>query len=461
MFTEPRSSILPKKHKEVIMLKSILLLSTLFTTYTAQAVTENQMYETVKNHILSKAHCENEGRENEPFWKIMTIPMKVQMPAEINRLNHVTKVKKIDYDLKGSKFGCGLGKHGSLVISPGRTESSIEYYETAMDFIKKGFSPVYVIDHVGQGFSPRLIEDDANKAHIHNFKDYFLALNNFVNKVTLDLKTVEGRNQEPLFFTSNSMGGAIGVAYFQMKGDKNPFKSAAILGPMLRVNYLGFPGGLSDANENPNGVTCPTRFQKVIGSEAGVIANAIVQRKKYGYSAYSTSNARALEQEYGTAYVFGKRDYDTSFALAPEQVMTHSKTRFEHKTFLWESKEMQDLYASLDLPSPIVAAPTVQWASESASSNIDLRKKSNLKKMSTKMPLAIITGSRDARAYNPQPDCSHDMSYHINFCKKMNQAVGKKVCQFTELKGAFHEIYKESDLYRDAAINLVVDHFLK
>ncbi len=443
------------------MLKVTSLVSILLLTSPSFALSEQIAYETLKDNLIHGLNCQNEGREKEPFWKVMNVKTKIHMPAKINRLRMVTKVKEIPYNLKGSKFGCGVGKNGSIVIGPGRTESSIEYYETALDFISKGFSPIYVIDHVGQGFSPRLIKEDYHKAHIHDFNDYVTALDDFVKSVERDLDQVEGRKKQPLFYTSNSMGGGIGVSYFQKKGEANPFKAAAIVAPMLRVNYLGFPGGLSDAEENPNGVTCPTRIQNVLGSEAGVILNGIIQGKTRGYSAYSTSNARALEEQYGTAYVFGRRDFENSFAKAPEQVMTHSKERYEHKSFLWESNEMISLYDEMGLPSPVVAAPTVQWARESAIFNLKSRKKKNLKKISKNMPLSIITGENDARAYRPKKDCSHDMGYHIKFCERMNKAVGRGACTFNEIKGAYHEIYKESDYYRNQAIDKVVNHFLK
>ncbi len=442
------------------MKRVMLTVGTLLLTSQLHALSENTIYETIRDHLMNGQTCADEGRENEPFWKIMSVATKVHMPVKINRLRMVTKVKEIPYELKGSKFGCKVGKYGSIVIGPGRTESSIEYYETALDYVAKGFSPVYVIDHVGQGFSPRLIKEDYNKAHIHDFNDYVTALSDFVDAVEIDLKEVEGRKGQPLFYTSNSMGGGIGVSYFERMGDKVPFKAAAIVAPMLRVNYLGFPGGLSDAEENPNGVSCPSRIQKILGSESGVALNAIIQGKTRGYSAYSTSNARALEEQYGTAYIFGKRDFEHSFAIAPEQVMTHSRERFEHKTYLWESREMSSLYEKMGLPSPVVAAPTVQWARESAIFNSTTRKKKNLKKISKKMPLAIFTGENDARAYRPMKDCSHDMGYHIKFCDKMNEAVGEGACSFNEVKGAFHEIYKESDLYRNETINKIIEHFL-
>lgn len=426
---------------------------------------ENQVFNAIREQLLSSPNGE---KTDTPLWQIMTVPMEIHMPAKLNSWGVATEVKRIPYALKGSKVGSGLGEHGALVLAPGRAESSIEYFETAYDFIKKGFSPVYIIDHVGQGFSPRLIQDDYHKAHIHDFNDYVFALDAFVKAVEKDLNEVEGRKNplkhpeaKPLFFTSNSMGGAIGIGYFQMKGQDNPFKTAAILGPMLKVNYLGFPGGLSDAKKNPNGIECPNFLQKILGSEYAIILNAIIQSKLYGYAAYTTSNARAMAKEFGTDYLYGQRDFKQCFTEAPEQVLSHSSERYRHKTFLWESDEMNNLYTQMGLSSPIVGTPTVRWASQCAHFNRNIRKEENLRKMTSYMPLAIITGERDVRVYNPKSDCTHDLSNHIKFCNKINKVLGQNICSFTEVKGAFHELYKESDEYRDQAFTMVIDHFLK
>jgi lysophospholipase len=403
----------------------------------------------MKNFLLKGPKCGVEGREREQMWNILTVDTKI----------HERKKGLVDYKVKGSKVGCGLGKYGSLVISPGRTESSMEYYETALDFIERGFSPIYIIDHVGQGFSKRLLKDPS-KGHIHKFSDYVNGFESFVNHVQQDLKNVEGRKGEPLFFASNSMGTAIGLGYFQRSGKNNPFKAAALLGSMIRVNYLGFPGGLAPADEYPNGIECPSFIQSALGSERLVAVNAFIQQNfKHSYDEYATSNAREAAKKYGTAYVPGKRNFKKAFAHAPEQVLTHSRNRYDLKTFLWESAEMKTLLEEIGLSLPTISAPTLQWTKQTALFNKNMRSKRQVRKMSN-MPIKIITGSRDVRAYKPKKDCSHDLSYHSEFCDKINKVKGSGTCSFTELNEAFHEIFKESDLYRNQGIELSIKHFI-
>ena len=191
---------------------------------------------------------------------------------------------------------------------------------------------------------------------------------------------------------------------------------------------------------------------------------------------YSTGIARKQEAKTGTAYVYGARDFQKAFSRAPEQVMTHSEERYRAKTFLWESNEMATLYKELGLTKnwngnkgPTLSAPTYEWTHQAAKFNGEMRKVRNLRRLSD-MPIKIITGSRDVRAYTPfvsghdsagQPICETDLREHKKFCDSVNERKGSKVCTFVELEGALHEIYKEADHFRDQGLNLVVDFFLK
>lgn len=431
------------------MIKLLQLLFLVLLTTNVLALDESTVLSEMKSIILDDKKCSDDS--NKILWSVKTVK------TEIHTTGYWTKG---EYFLKYSKFGCDLGENGTIVMAPGRTESSLEFYETAIDFIKKGFSPVYVVDHVGQGFSPRLL-DDPRKGHIYRFSDYVDAFDSAVEDIKLDVKQLAGVNTPNLYFLSNSMGGAIGLGYFQKTGSANPFKAAALLGPMIRVNYLGFPTG--DVN-HPNGVTHPTDFQKKKFSEFGVIKQAQVFCKipGIGCKAYATKGARATAETSvdGTAYVVGNRDFATAWELAPEQVMTHSRNRYDLKTFLWESEEMTALYEELELESPKIAAPTYQWAKQTARFNRAMRKKRNVRKMSA-MPLKIITGEKDARAYTPYENGSTDLSEHVKFCATVNLVKGEGACDFLQIDNAFHELHKESREFREPALDAAVEHFLK
>ncbi len=101
------------------------------------------------------------------------------------------------------------------------------------------YGPIYVLDHRGQGFSPRLL-DDPGKAHVGDFADYVADLQAVAEAVLEDTKALGAAADSPLWYMSNSMGGAIGLGYFQAMGADNPFTAAALVGPMIRVNYVSF-----------------------------------------------------------------------------------------------------------------------------------------------------------------------------------------------------------------------------
>ena len=89
-----------------------------------------------------------------------------------------------------------------------------------------------------------------------------------------------------------------------------------------------------------------------------------------------------------------------------------------------------------------------------------MKKKSFLKNFPN-FPVMIMTGTNDFRAYTPYKDGSTDLSAHENFCKDINKYNGysKSLCRFEPLKDVFHEILKESDEYRDPAIETIDQYF--
>ena len=426
-------------------MKIILLLSILLSFNLAYSLDESVSFSEIKTILLEGKKCDL--RPEEDFWKVGTVRTEV----------HTKFWKKETYPLTFSKFGCGLGVNGSIVISPGRTESSLEFYETAIDFVAQGFSPIYVVDHVSQGFSKRLLED-RHKGHIFRFSDYVDAFDDAVQHFERDLEVTEGRlNKEksPLFYLSNSMGGAVGIGYFQKLGENNPFKAAAMLSAMIRINYLGFPDGNP---ELPNGVTHPTPVQTKLFSEAGVILQARYFCKTLGCDAYATKGARETVEEFGSAYVEGRRNFITAFSLAPEQVMTHSKNRYDLKTFMWESDQMKAVYDQMGLIVPQLAAPTYQWAKQAAKFNSNMRRDESIENMNT-MPLMVITGEKDVRSYTPYQDGSTDLFEHVNFCKSVSRVKGEGVCKFLQIDKGFHELHKESDEFRNPSLKAALDHF--
>jgi len=187
----------------------------------SHALDESVVFDTIVAHLEGGMACET---GDGPFWS-----------------RHVATNPQDGYRPRFSRFGCAPGPRGSVVIAPGRTEASVEYFETAIDLATRGFGPAYVVDHRGQGLSPRLLPDP-HKGHVERFEDYIDEFEAVLDAIRGDLETMDAGAAVPLCFESNSMGGAIGLGHLQRVGDDGPFAAAALLGPMLHVSYLGFTG---------------------------------------------------------------------------------------------------------------------------------------------------------------------------------------------------------------------------
>ena len=69
----------------------------------------------------------------------------------------------------------------AIVIAPGYGDSYIHYAELAFDLFLKGYS-LYIIDHRGQGFSGRFLENH-QIGHVDRFQYYIHDLKYFVERV--------------------------------------------------------------------------------------------------------------------------------------------------------------------------------------------------------------------------------------------------------------------------------------
>ena len=416
-------------------MKTSLILLALSLCASPQALEESQSYTEMIKRFEATEYCDEKPEEK--FWKRMS----VDTPLNAYK-------GPLTYKLRFSKFGCSLGEKGSIVVSPGRAEGSPEYYETALDFIKAGYSPIYVIDHRGQGLSPRILENTF-KSHVWDFMNYVSDLDYAVEKILKDLKGLGfKKGKTPLMYTSNSMGGGIGMGYFNTKGKDNPFSAAAILGSMIRVNYLSF----IDKE--------PTRLNNMIYSETGVIAQgrvSCITKKKC---------ARYARPEVFGDYKVGNRQFVYSDDIKEfEKMMTHSEARYNLKTYLWDTFDWSEIQKEEYGPHENwkglqLGGSTFSWTLTTTKFLRKMRKKRFIKELPD-MPLLILTGTRDLRAYKPYLDGSTDLSRHSGFCDKINKynRHNKKLCTFAPLKDSFHEIYKESDEFRDQGIKTVLDFF--
>lgn len=124
---------------------------------------------------------------------------------------------------------------GTVILSPGRTESSISSSEIIYDLMKQNYS-VAVIDHRGQGESDRLVVG-SDVGHVESFYDYVKDMSFFVNEIVF--KKMRG----PYFMWANSMGAPIALQYLIDNPDK--IESLAMTAPLLRIQFRVLPESLT------------------------------------------------------------------------------------------------------------------------------------------------------------------------------------------------------------------------
>lgn len=233
-----------------------------------------------------------------------------------------------------TKFGNTKGAKGSLVISPGRTESSLKYLETAYDFIQRGYSPVYVIDHRGQGLSDHLLADP-HKGHVEDFTNYMKDFARFMTFVLADKNVDKSR----LFGIAHSMGGAIITDYVMHYA--SPFKSIAMSAPMFKIPL--------DSSED-----------KVLQD---TFLACYVQ---FACDDYIPG---------GGPFTWADRNFENND-------VTHSLTRFQYRDHLWRT-----------WPSLQLGSPTIRWVREAVQGNIKRRDITKLKHV--KSPFLILQAQEE------------------------------------------------------------------
>lgn len=287
------------------------------------------------------------------------------------------------------KFGNEAGARGCVVLSPGQGEASMKYIEVAHDLVQNGFSPVYSIDHRGQGFSERLLADK-NKSHVDKFSDYAIDFETFVNNTVLQDPACRGHR---MFLLAHSMGGAIATVYLENMGAGSPFQKAAMSAPMMKI---AFPGNKTeDSVIRETWIACHT----FLGPKCDDFAP-------------------------------GKGPYvpGSPFQGNP---YTHSAARFGLKAAIFGKwKDIQ------------VGGPTVQWVSESAKANKELRREKNAARIA--VPLLILQAGNDSIVDNAGQD---------EICPLVDN------CRIEKISGANHEILMESDSLRNPAFAKLVDFF--
>jgi lysophospholipase len=124
---------------------------------------------------------------------------------------------------------------GTVVISPGRSESRISYFELATLFQQNQYN-VAIIEHRGQGKSARKLRP-SDVGHIDQFEDYS---EDFAQLV----KEIQGQLPPPFYLLASSMGATIASSEPAVI---NSFDRVTMLAPMFKIRTLFFPKWLARA----------------------------------------------------------------------------------------------------------------------------------------------------------------------------------------------------------------------
>lgn len=116
----------------------------------------------------------------------------------------------------------------AIVISHGFCEFTKKYEEVIYYFYQAGYS-VYIMDHLGHGYSSRVVRDKS-KVHITSYNEYVSSFHTFIQKVVLK----EDIDRKLVLF-AHSMGGAISALY--LEEHPTVFNCSILSSPMLELNY--------------------------------------------------------------------------------------------------------------------------------------------------------------------------------------------------------------------------------
>ena len=259
------------------------------------------------------------------------------------RVEHRQFKGRNDIKIVYTKYGSQTGHLGSVIISPGRTESSLKYEEVSIDLIREGFSPVFVINHRGQGLSERMLEDP-HKGHVSKFENYYYDFNTFTKLAFKD----ESINRNNVYLLAHSMGGAIATGFLQNYGIKS-FKGVILSSPMLGIKFKN-------------------------KSETRVLMETLVACKTpFG----PDCNDYADKKEYSEINDQFEGNSNTS-----------SLERFERRKNQWQR------YPQLQL-----GGPTIRWVRESIKANRKMRKTSKIR-LIKKLPLLLLQAQNDITVNN-------------------------------------------------------------
>jgi len=122
------------------------------------------------------------------------------------------------------------GRLGPLVIAEGKGETVYRYLDFAREMQEKGYGPIFILDHRGQGFSEQVLKDSI---HVKSFDTYVRDFIKFMDgPVNAELAS-RGILQKPAI-VAHSMGGPIVNLALHQRPDLT--NRVAYVAPMFEIN---------------------------------------------------------------------------------------------------------------------------------------------------------------------------------------------------------------------------------
>lgn len=235
--------------------------------------------------------------------------------------------------------------------------------------------------------------DNSHKGYVENFQYYVDDLAIFINDIVTPYCVLDGKTQKP-YLLAHSMGGAIAARYLQDYPDS--IQAAVLSSPMLGLNGGGIPD---------------------------IITKSLIK------------STNQINQWFGEApwYFIGQKDYAQSdFSGNP---LTHSELRFQQFSKLYQQT-----------PAFQLGGVTVKWLDESITALEKIF--ANIDKITT--PTLVIQAGDDKIIKNESQN---------DFCQQLHQ-LSPQSCPDGKplvIKGAYHELFFESDIYRQHALSAVIN----
>jgi lysophospholipase len=346
--------------------------------------------------FMTKVNANNFTTEENFVARYSTEITTFWQQGEFSSFSGVNK-NRINYAIFNHKeISTTVNPRKCLIISPGRSEGYLKYKELSFDLFNLGFN-IFIIDHRGQGISARLLKN-THMGYVDNFQYYVDDLATFVENTVKPYCNIGDAAQKP-YLLAHSMGGAIAARYLQ--DHPNNIQAAVLSSPMLGFNSSPIPG---------------------------VIAKSLIK---------ITDQINQLIDD-TPWYFFGQKDYllkeDNSEVFLANPLM-HSELRFREFNLLYRQ-----------VPELQLGGVTVKWLSESIKA-LDILF-SNIDKIKT--PTLVIQAGEDKIVSN---EAQNDFCQQLYELEPQSCPNGKPLV----IEGAYHELFFESDRYRQQALTAAVE----